>query len=169
MNLSYLRKLAAINPFSAIRASLRNWKGKLTAKDGTKKRRGRHLTVVQREDITTGLEDSTTGPISMTAAPSDREAVCYEGEIAGVLEDTGFKVEIDNAERRSSERKIPAGVEMTIADKTVRPRHASGIVRAFRRAGVAIATRISVRQRKNDTLYIAVGSNDVPVRPKTGS
>jgi hypothetical protein len=158
MNLSYLHKLAA-NPFSAIRTNFRRWK---------KKRRGRHLTVVQRENISTSLEDSMPGPVSMTAAPSDREAVCYEGEIANVLEDTGFKVEIDNAERKSSERK-PTGLEMTIADKTVRPMHASGIVRAFRRAGVAIATRISVRRRKNDTLYIAVGPNDAPVRSKTGS
>src|ERR1039457_200797 len=97
MNLSYLHKLAA-DPFSAIRINFRRWR---------RKRRGRHLTVVQREDISTDLEDSITGPVSMKAAPSDREAVCYEGEIANVLEDTGFKVEIDNAERKSPERKTP--------------------------------------------------------------
>jgi hypothetical protein len=159
MNLSYLHKLAA-GPFSAIRINFRRWR---------RKRRGRHLTVVQRENISTGLEDSTPGPVSMTAAPSDREAVCYEGEIANVLEDTGFKVEIDNAERKSPERKIPAGLEMTIADKTIRPMHASPIAHAFRRAGIAIATRISARRRQNDTLYITVGSNDAPAPPKARS
>jgi hypothetical protein len=105
----------------------------------------------------------------MKAAPSDREAVCYEGEIANVLEDTGFKVEIDNAERKSPERKTPAGLEMTIADKTIRPMHASPIVHAFRRAGIAIATRINARRRQNDTLYITVGRNDGPAVPKARS
>ena len=98
----------------------------------------------------------------MTAAASDKEAVCYEGEIASVLEDTGCKVEIDNAERKAPEQETLKGVEMTIAEATVRPIHASRIVRAFRHAGVAIATRINARRRKNDTLYITVGPNDAP-------
>jgi hypothetical protein len=123
--------------------------------------------VVQRKDISTGLQDSMTGPVSMTAAASDREAVCYEGEIANVLEDKGFSVEIDNTKRKSPEQKIPKGVEMTVADKTIRPIHAYWIVRAFRHAGVEIATRINARRRKNNTLYITVGSNRAPalVRP----
>jgi hypothetical protein len=159
MNLSYLHKLAA-SPFAAIRVNFRKWR---------KKRRGRHLTVVQRKDISTDLQDSATGPVTMTADAFDREAVCYEGEIANVLEDTGFKVEVDNAKKKASEQEIPKGLEMTISDKTVRPVHASGIVRAFRRAGIAIATRINAKRRKNDTLYITVGPNDVPARPKAGS
>jgi hypothetical protein len=169
MNLSYLRKLVAIDRFPAIRASFQNWKGKFTAKYGKKKRRGRHLTVTQRKDISTDLQDSTTGPVTMIADVSDREAVCYEGEIANVLEDTGFKVEVDNAGKKAPEQEAAKGLEMTISDKTVRPMHATGIVRAFRRAGVAIATRINAKRRKNNTLYITVGSNDVPARPKAGS
>jgi hypothetical protein len=100
-----------------------------------------------------------TGPVSITAAASDREAVCYEGEIANVLEDTGFKVEIDNTKRKAPEREIPTGVEMTVKDETIRPVHAYRIVRAFRHAGIVIATRINARRRKNDTLYITVGPN----------
>ena len=57
---------------------------------------------------------------------------------------------------------MPAGVEMTVKDKTVRPIHAYRIVSAFRRAGVAIATRINAGRRKNDTLYITVGPNGAP-------
>jgi hypothetical protein len=160
MNLSYLRKLLlGADPFSAIRANFRKWK---------KKRRGRHLTVAQRKDISTGLQDSATGPVSIIADASDREAVCYEGEIANVLEETGFKVEMDNNEKKAPEQEIPKGLEMTIADKTVRPMHASSIVHAFRRAGVAIATRINTKRRKNNTLYITVGPNDAPARPKAG-
>jgi len=98
----------------------------------------------------------------MTATTSDREAVCYEGEIANVLEDKGFEVEIDNAKRKPSEEQIPTGVEMTVKDKTVRPVHAYRIVRAFRNAGVAIATRINGKRRNNDTLYITVGPNAAP-------
>ncbi len=98
----------------------------------------------------------------MSAAASDKEAVCYQGEIASVLEDMGCEVEIDNAKKKTPAQEIPTGVEMTIKEETVRPIHAYRIVRAFRRAGVAIATRINSRRRKNDTLYITVGSNDAP-------
>lgn len=169
MNLSYLHKLwLAHDPFPAIRATFRKWREKLQAKDGKKKRRGRHLTVVQREDISTDLQDSATGPVSMIADASDREAVCYESEIVNVLEDTGFKVEVDNAREKVSEQEIPKGLEMAIADQTVRPVHASRIVRAFRHAGVIIATRINAKRRKNNTLYITVGSNDSAARAKAG-
>jgi hypothetical protein len=124
--------------------------------------RGRHLTVAQRGDILSGLQDSVTGPVSMTASASDKEAVCYQSEIANVLEDTGFKVEIDNAKRKPTEQKIPTGVEMTVKDNTVRPIHAYWIVRAFRRAGIAIATRINGKRGKNNTLYITIGPNGGP-------
>jgi hypothetical protein len=173
MNLSYVHKLLrAADPFSAIRTNFREWKKKLHAKGGRKKQRkllrGRHLTVVQREDISTELQDSMTGPVSMTAPASDREALCYEGEIANVLEDTGFKVEIDNVKRKAPEQEVAAGVEMTIKEETVRPIHAYRIVRAFQRAGVAIATRINWRRRQNDTLYITVGPNRAPAHvPRT--
>jgi hypothetical protein len=122
----------------------------------------RHLSPEQRDDIAIGLQDSTTGPVSLTAAASDKEAVCYQGEIASVLEDMGCDVEIDNPKGRARAEAIPAGVEMTIKEETVRPAHASRIVRAFRRAGVVIATKINARRRKNDTLYITVGPNDSP-------
>jgi hypothetical protein len=122
----------------------------------------RHLTVRQREGISAGLQNSATGPVSMTAAASDKEAVCYQGEIASVLEDMGCEVEIDNEKRKAPAQKKPAGVEMTIKEETVRPIHALRIVRAFRRAGVVIATRINARRRKNDTLYVSVGPNDAP-------
>lgn len=122
----------------------------------------RHLTVKQREGISAGLQNSVTGPVSMTAPASDREAVCYESEIASVLEDIGCGVEIDNAKGKALARELPTGVEMTIKEETVRPIHASRIVRAFRRAGVVIATSINARQRNNDTLYITVGPNDSP-------
>ena len=98
----------------------------------------------------------------MTAPASDAEAVCYEGEIARVLENKGFKLEVDNAEGKAPEKEIPAGLEMTIKDETIRPAHAFRIVRAFRKAGVAIATRINARRGKNTTLYITVGPNDAP-------
>jgi hypothetical protein len=98
----------------------------------------------------------------MTAAASDREAVCYEGEIASVLEDTGFKVDIDNAKRKGPAQAIATGVEMTIADNTIRPRHAYRIVQAFRHAGIAIATRINAKRRNNNTLYITVGPKGAP-------
>jgi len=120
---------------------------------------GRHLTVNQREEISAGVQNSATGPVSITAPSSDTEAVEYEGEIASVLEDMGCEVEIDNARTKESVEEIPKGVEMTIKEETVRPIHASRIVRAFRRAGVVIATRINARRRKTDTLYITVGSN----------
>ena len=98
----------------------------------------------------------------MMAAASDSEAVAYEREIANVLEDTGFPVEIDNAKRNPSAQRIPMGLEMTVKEKTVRPIHAYRIVRAFRGAGVAIATRINGKRQKNDTLYITVGPDDAP-------
>ena len=148
-----------------VRINSRERKKTLPAIDGKKNQKlppGRHLTLEQREDISTDLEDSMTGPVSMSAAVSDKEAICFQGEIARVLEDTGFKVEIDNAKERSPEQKIRTGVEMTISDETVRPRHAYRIVHAFRRAGVAIATRVNVSRRKNNTLYITVGANDAP-------
>jgi hypothetical protein len=164
MNLSYVQKLlVAIDPFTAIRTHFRGRSEKLHPNQGkTKQRkrlRGRHLTCRQREDIATGLEDSVTGPVSMTASASDTEAVCYEDEIANVLEETGFEVEIDNAKRKPAEPQIPTGVEMTVKDETIRPVHAYRIVRAFRAAGVAIATRINAKRRSNGTLYITVGAN----------
>jgi hypothetical protein len=167
MKLSYVQKLLiAADPFCAARTNYRVWRRKRNAKGGTPKLRrlprGRHLTVEQREDISTELQDSMIGPVSITAAAADREAVCYEGEIANVLEDTGFTVEIDNAKRKPSAEQIPTGIEMTVKEKTVRPIHAYRIVRAFRRAGVAIATRINGSRRKNNTLYITVGPDDAP-------
>lgn len=123
---------------------------------------GRHISLEQREDISAGLQDSVTGPVSMTAAASDKEAVCYQGEIASVLEDMGCEVEIDNAKRKAPAQERPTGVEMTIKEETVRPIHASRIVRAFRQAGVVIATAVNARRRQNDTLYITVGPKDVP-------
>jgi len=129
----------------------------------------RHLTLEQRDDISAGLQDSTTGPVSMTAPASDKEAVAYEGEIASVLEEMGCEVEIVNAKTAASVQEIPTGVEMTIKEETVRPIHASRIVRAFRRAGLVIATRFNSRRRKNDTLYITVGPSDAPaVLPAPG-
>src|SRR5579864_615616 len=98
MNLSYVQRLlVAIDPFTAIRKNFRSWR-KETSRDGRKDKkpkrlRNRHLTCRQREDIATGLQDSATGPVSMTALASDMEAVCYEDEIANVLEETGFDVE----------------------------------------------------------------------------
>lgn len=168
MRLSYVQKLLlAADPFSAARTNYRVWRRKLKAKGGTPKlrqlSRGRHLTVEQREDISTELQDSMIGPVSITAVASDREAVCYEGEIANVLEDTGFTVEIDNAKGNLSAQQVPAGIEMTVKEETVRPIHAYRIVRAFRSAGVAIATRINGSRRKNNTLYITVGPNAAPV------
>ena len=161
MILSYAHKLwLAVDPISVIRADFREWR-EPRGGDGKKKRklsRDRHLTCRQRADISTGLQDSVTGPVSMIAAASDKEAVCYESEIASVLEDTGFNVEIHNPKRKAVEQEIPAGVEMTIADQTVRPRHAHRIADVFRRAGIAIATRINARRQKNNTLYITVGA-----------
>jgi hypothetical protein len=167
MKLSYVQKLLlAADPFSAARTNFRGWKSKPKAKGGTPKSRhlsrGRHLTVEQREDILTELQDSMIGPVSITAAASDREAVCYEGEIANVLKDTGFKVEIDNAKGKPSAQEVPTGIEMTVKEETVRPIHAYRIVRAFRSAGVSIATRINGTRRKNNTLYITVGPDSAP-------
>ena len=160
MILSYAHKLwLAVDPISVIGADFRAWR-ELRGRDGEKKRklsRDRHLTCKQREDISTGLQDSVTGPVSMIAAASDKEAVCYESEIASVLEDTGFNVEIHNPKRKAAEQEIPTGVEMTIADQTVRPRHAHRIADVFRRAGIVIVTKINARRRRNNTLYISVG------------
>jgi len=123
----------------------------------------RHLTSHQREDILGDLEGSTAGPpVSIVAAASDKEAVGYQGEIASVLQDMGCKVEIDNVKANPPAEAIPTGVEMTIKEETVRPIHAHRIMCAFRRAGVAIITRINPRRGKNDTLYITVGANDPP-------
>jgi hypothetical protein len=178
MKLSYVQKLLlAADPFGAARRNFRIWKTKLKVKRGTPKLRsplrGRHLTVKQRGDILTDLQDSTTGPVSMTAATSDGEAVCYEAEIANVLEDTGCKVEIDNATKESPAKQLPPGIEMTVKEETVRPIHAYGIVRAFRSAGVAIATRINGKRQKNNTLYITVGPNSgpgvVPLKTRTAA
>jgi hypothetical protein len=175
MNLSYVQKLLlAADPFVAARKNFRIWKKKLKTRGDMPKLhrlpRGRHLTVKQRGDISTELQDSTTGPVSMTAAAADREAVCYEGEIANVLEDTGCKVEIDNATTTPPAEPVPTGIEMTVKEETVRPIHAYRIVRAFRSAGVEIATRINGKRQKNDTLYITVGPNSAPglVSPATG-
>jgi hypothetical protein len=166
MNLSHAHKLLLADPSSAVRISFRKWWKALRPKEAKEKPRklvrDRHLTCAQRENISTGLRDSVTGPVSMTATASDREAVSYEGEIASVLEDTGFKVEIDNQTEKSPGEKMSPGVEMTIADKTIRPRHAFRIVHAFRRAGVAIATRINARRQRRNTLYITVGPNGTP-------
>jgi hypothetical protein len=136
-----------------------------------KKQHERHITSEQREDISVGLEDSMTAPpVTMTANASNKEAVCYQGEIASVLEDIGCTVKIDNATRKAPEQEIPAGVEMTVKETTVRPINASRILRAFRRAGVVIATRINARRRKNNTLYITVGSpSPVPPSIQTGA
>ena len=123
---------------------------------------GRHLTVEQREEISASLQDSAKGQVSMTAAASDKEAVIYEAEIAEVLEDSGFKVEIDNARRTPPGEEPHPGVEATIADETVRPSHAFRVVQAFRRVGVAVATKINAKRRGRNTLYIAVGPNDTP-------
>jgi hypothetical protein len=122
----------------------------------------RHLSLEQRADISAGLEDSITGPVSITAPASDKEAVCYQGEIARVLEDMGCAVEIDNTRKTAPVGEMPTGVEMAIKEETVRPMHASRIVRAFRRAGLVITTKINARRRKNDTLYITVGPSDAP-------
>ena len=167
MRLSYVQKLLlAADPFSAARTNFRVWRRKHKAKYETPKlrglSRGRHLTVEQREDISNELQDSMIGPVSITSAASDMEAVCYQGEIANVLEDTGFRVKIDNAKRKPSAEQIPTGIEMTVKEETVRPIHAYRIVRAFRRAGVAIATRINGSRRKNNTLYITVGPDGAP-------
>jgi hypothetical protein len=123
----------------------------------------RHLTSDQRKDIRGDLEGSTAGPpVSIVAAAADKEAVGYQGEIASVLQDIGCKVEIDNVKANALAQAIPTGVEMTIKEETVRPIHAYRIMCAFRRAGVAIVTRINARRRKNDTLYITVGAKDAP-------
>jgi hypothetical protein len=162
MNLSYIHKLLlAADPFAAVRKNFRGWQDRRQAKEAKPKgRRARHLTCKQRADIVTGLQDSAIGPVSMTATASDQEAVGYEGEIANVLEETGFAVEIDNATGKTPGKEITAGVEMIIKDETVRPIHAFRIVHAFRLAGVSIATRISALRRKNNTLYITIGPKD---------
>ena len=125
---------------------------------------GRHLTMAQREDIVGDLEGLTAGPpVTMAAEASDKEAVRYEGEIASVLEDMGCEVKIDNVKTNTPpQATMPAGVEVTIKENTVRPIHSNRIIRAFRRAGVAISTRINSGRLKNNTLYITVGANDAP-------
>lgn len=164
MKLSYVQRLLlAADPFSAIRKHSRGWKKSLHAKDGKPKpSRARHLTCKQREDIADDLQDSAVGPVSMTAAESDREAINYEAEIANVLEETGFEIQIDNATVKKPGQEIAAGVEMIVKDQTIRPVHAFRIIQAFRRAGITIATGINALRRKNNTLYITVGPKDVP-------
>ena len=114
MNLSYVQKLLiAADPFSATRTNFRAWRTNRKAKRRTPEPgrlpHERHLTVEQRKDISTELQYSTTGPVSITAAASDREAVSYEGEIANLLEDMGFPVEIDNAKRKPPAQQLPCG------------------------------------------------------------
>lgn len=164
MKLSYVQKLLlAADPFSTIRKTFRARKKSLHAKDAKPKRaRARHLTCKQREDIADGLQDSAMGLVSMTAAESDNEAVNYEGEIANVLEETGFEVEIDNATVKKPDQPIAIGVEMIVKDETIRPVHAFRIVQAFRRAGITVVTSINALRRKNNTLYITVGPKDAP-------
>jgi hypothetical protein len=158
MNLSDVQKLlVTADPFTAVRRSFQGWKKKQRVS------RGRHLTVKQREEISGDLKDAAIGPVSMRADSSDREAVCYLGEIENVLKDAGFEVEVDNAKRKPLENQIPTGLEMTVKDATVRPIHAYRIVAAFRHAGVVIATRINKRRKQNNTLYVNVGSNEAPV------
>jgi hypothetical protein len=132
----------------------------------------RHLTEDQRDEIEDGLRDSVTGPVSITAPAVDKEAVCYEAEIASVLEGAGCEVKIDNAKTKAQVEEIPVGVEMTIKEETVRPVHASRIVRAFRRAGLVVVTRVNSMRRNNNTLYITIGSADAaalvsPATPTT--
>jgi hypothetical protein len=118
----------------------------------------RHLTGDQREDILADLEGATAGPpVSMVAVASDKEAVGYQGEIASVLQEMGCKVEIDNVQENTPAAAIPRGVEMTIKEETVRPIPANRILGAFRRAGVAIVTKINVLLRKTTSLYVTVG------------
>ena len=165
MKLSYVQKLLlAADPFCAARKNFRVWRTKHKAKGGKteppRPSHERHLTAEQRKDISTELQYSTIGPVSIMAAASDGEAVDYEREIANLLEDTGFPVKIDNAKSKPSAQRLPMGIEMTVKEKTIRPIHAYRIVRAFRNAGVAIATRINGKRQKNDTLYITVGPDD---------
>ena len=173
MKPSYVQRLLlTADPFSAIRKTFGGWKKSLHAKDAKPRSRARHLTCKQREDIADGLQDSAVGPVSMTAVESDKEAVNYEAEIANVLEETGFEIEIDNATVKKPDREIAPGVEMIVKDQTIRPAHAFQIVQAFRRAGITITTSINALRGKNDTLYITVGSKDaspaiVPMTART--
>ena len=118
----------------------------------------RHLSPKQQSDISTAMHGATDGPpVVITAAPSDREAVCYEGELADAFVDMGCDVEIDNAKEKALAPQIPEGIEVTIKETTVRPIHSSRIVSAFRRAGVAIKTRINGSRKSKTTLYVTVG------------
>jgi hypothetical protein len=129
----------------------------------------RHITSDQREEISEHLKDSIPGPVSMTATASDQEAVGYEHEIAGVLEDTGFKVDIVNVKEKPAADKISAGLEMTVADETIRLGHAYRILHAFQRAGIALVTRINAKRHSKDTLYITIGPNGAPAPATAGS
>ena len=161
MNLSYVHKRLLADPFSAIRLNFRAWRQKRHLNEAKPKRsRARHLTCKQREVIAESLQDSMIGPVSMSAAAADSEAVGYQSEIANVLEETGFDVEIDNAKKEEAAEGLPAGVEMTIKEATIRPIHAHRIVTAFRLAGVTIATKINALRRKNNTLYISIGPKE---------
>jgi hypothetical protein len=122
----------------------------------------RHLTPEQCDDISASLQDSAKGPVSMSAAAADSEAVCYQSEIAEVLEDSGFDVEIDNSSQTPSGEESPPGLHASIADATIRPSHAFRVIQAFRRVGLGVATRINAKRRRKNALYIDVGSNDTP-------
>jgi hypothetical protein len=118
----------------------------------------RHLTQKQKSDISADMHGATDGPpVIMAAAPSDKEAVCYQGELAGAFVDMGCDVEIDNAKNNALATPTPKGVEVTMKETTVRPIHSSRIVSAFRRAGVAIKTRINGSHKSRTTLYVGVG------------
>lgn len=118
----------------------------------------RHLTPKQKSDISTDMHGTTDGPpVIISAAPSDKEAVSYEGELADAFADIGCDVEIDNAKENALASQTPQGVEVTIKETTIRPIHSSRIVSAFRRAGVAIKTRINGSRKSRTTLYVAVG------------
>jgi hypothetical protein len=118
----------------------------------------RHLSPEQQSDIATAMHGATDGPpVVMTAAPLDKEAVCYERELADAFTDMGCDVEIDNSKEKTRASQIPEGIEVTIKETTVRPIHSSRIVSAFRRAGVAIKTRINGSRKSKTTLYVAVG------------
>jgi hypothetical protein len=120
----------------------------------------RHLTPAQCSEIAATLEGLTHGPVSIAAPAEDREALNFENEIAHVLEEKGFEVEIENPKKGNLKEEIADGLEMTVKDETIRPAHASGIVHAFRRAGIVVRTKINSMRRRNNTLYIAVGSRE---------
>lgn len=124
----------------------------------------RSLSREQRTEIIATLEQSPKGPVVLETAQTDSEAVQFEGQISEALAESGFEVKIANA-LETHRVGQPSGVILTIANDTLRPRHAGRILRAFRRAGLAIATRINPRRRKKDALYITVGPKENQLRP----